>query len=176
MMMIRIKGLSPGQQKLCLLYTDHMVHVGRGARSGIGKVSVIVIVAVFVLIAMIMTIFIIFRLIATMIMSSSSCYHHDHLYDHDHLYIHHLGDHNLDQMTLGECQFQFRHRRWNCSTVDDTTVFGPVLSIREFNDNDDHSDDVEDHHDDDQNDYLQHHERQLLLMQSPAPVSFTGIE
>ena len=32
----RIKGLSPGQQKLCLLYTDHMVHVGRGARSGIG--------------------------------------------------------------------------------------------------------------------------------------------
>jgi len=60
----RIKGLSPGQQKLCLLYTDHMVHVGRGARSGIG-----------------------------------------------------------------ECQFQFRHRRWNCSTVDDTTVFGPVLSI-----------------------------------------------
>jgi len=60
----RIKGLSPGQQKLCMLYTDHMVHVGRGARSGIG-----------------------------------------------------------------ECQFQFRHRRWNCSTVDDTTVFGPVLSI-----------------------------------------------
>merc|ERR1719412_55598 len=57
----RIKGLSPGQQKLCLLYTDHVV---RGARSGIG-----------------------------------------------------------------ECQFQFRHRRWNCSTVDDTTVFGPVLSI-----------------------------------------------
>ena len=65
MMMIRIKGLSPGQQKLCLLYTDHMVHVGRGARSGIGKVSVIV--AVFVLITMIMTIFIIFILIATMI-------------------------------------------------------------------------------------------------------------
>lgn len=60
----RIKGLSAGQEKLCMLYTDHMVHVGRGARSGIG-----------------------------------------------------------------ECQFQFRHRRWNCSTVDDTTVFGPVLSI-----------------------------------------------
>ena len=173
-MMIRIKGLSPGQQKLCLLYTDHMVHVGRGARSGIGKVSVIV--AVFVLITMIMTIFIIFILIPTMIMSSSSCYHHDHLYDHDHLYIDHLGDHNPDQMTLGECQFQFRHRRWNCSTVDDTTVFGPVLSIREFNDNDNHSDDVEDDHNNDQNDYLQHHERQLLLMQSPAPVSFTGIE
>jgi len=60
----RIRGLSKGQEKLCMLYTDHMVHVGRGARSGIG-----------------------------------------------------------------ECQFQFRHRRWNCSTVDDTTVFGPVLSI-----------------------------------------------
>ena len=67
MMMIRIKGLSPGQQKLCLLYTDHMVHVGRGARSGIGKVSVIVIV----LITMIMKIFIIFILITTMIMLSS---------------------------------------------------------------------------------------------------------
>ena len=173
MMMIRIKGLSPGQQKLCLLYTDHMVHVGRGARSGIGKVSVIV--AVFVLITMIVTIFIIFILITTVIMSS--CYHHDHLYDQSHLYIDNLGDHNPDQMTLGECQFQFRHRRWNCSTVDDTTVFGPVLSIREFdNDNDNHSGDVEDDHDNDQNDYLQHHERQLSLMQSPAPVSFTGIE
>ena len=52
---------------LVQLYTDHMVHVGRGARSGIG-----------------------------------------------------------------ECQYQFRNRRWNCTTVDDTTVFGPVLSIREF--------------------------------------------
>jgi len=60
----RIKGLSAGQEKLCMLYTDHMVHVGRGARSGIG-----------------------------------------------------------------ECQYQFRNRRWNCTTVDDTTVFGPVLSI-----------------------------------------------
>jgi len=60
----RIKGLSSGQEKLCLLYTDHMLHVGRGARSGIG-----------------------------------------------------------------ECQYQFRNRRWNCSTVDDSTVFGPVLSI-----------------------------------------------
>lgn len=60
----RIKGLSSGQEKLCMLYTDHMLHVGRGARSGIG-----------------------------------------------------------------ECQYQFRNRRWNCSTVDDTTVFGPVLAI-----------------------------------------------
>ena len=49
-----------------MLYTDHMVHVGRGARNGIG-----------------------------------------------------------------ECQFQFRDHRWNCTTVKDTTVFGPVLSIRE---------------------------------------------
>ena len=63
----RIKGLSAGQEKLCMLYTDHMIHVGRGARSGIG-----------------------------------------------------------------ECQYQFRNRRWNCSTVDDTTVFGPVLSIRKY--------------------------------------------
>jgi len=60
----RIKGLSAGQEKLCMLYTDHMVHVGRGARNGIG-----------------------------------------------------------------ECQFQFRNNRWNCTTVKDTTVFGPVLSI-----------------------------------------------
>jgi len=60
----RISGLSGGQRKLCMLYTDHMIHVGRGARTGIG-----------------------------------------------------------------ECQFQFRNRRWNCSTVDDSTVFGPVLAI-----------------------------------------------
>ena len=30
----RIKGLSEGQEKLCMLYTDHMIHVGRGARNG----------------------------------------------------------------------------------------------------------------------------------------------
>ncbi|KAH6928419.1 hypothetical protein HPB50_015512 [Hyalomma asiaticum] len=57
-------GLSRGQTKLCHLYEDHMPHVGRGARMGIG-----------------------------------------------------------------ECQHQFRHRRWNCSTVADTSVFGPVLNI-----------------------------------------------
>ena len=61
----KIRGLSEGQEKLCMLYTDHMIHVGRGARNGIG-----------------------------------------------------------------ECQWQFRKHRWNCTTVQDTTVFGPVLSIR----------------------------------------------
>ncbi len=60
----QISGLSNGQKKLCMLYTDHMMHVGRGARKGIS-----------------------------------------------------------------ECQYQFRHRKWNCSTVDDTTVFGPIISI-----------------------------------------------
>ncbi|EEC11678.1 conserved hypothetical protein [Ixodes scapularis] len=57
-------GLSRGQTKLCHLYEDHMPHVGRGARLGIG-----------------------------------------------------------------ECQHQFRQRRWNCSTVADNSVFGPVLNI-----------------------------------------------
>ena len=61
----QITGLSSGQKKLCMLYTDHMMHVGRGARNGIT-----------------------------------------------------------------ECQFQFRNHKWNCSTVDDSTVFGPILSIR----------------------------------------------
>merc|ERR1712165_176841 len=60
----QITGLSSGQKKLCMLYTDHMMHVGRGARNGIT-----------------------------------------------------------------ECQFQFRNHKWNCSTVDDSTVFGPILSI-----------------------------------------------
>ena len=61
----QISGLSNGQQKLCMLYTDHMMHVGRGARRGIA-----------------------------------------------------------------ECKFQFNERKWNCSTVEDSTVFGPILSIR----------------------------------------------
>jgi len=65
-----ISGLSSGQRKLCILYTDHMMHVGRGAQRGIT-----------------------------------------------------------------ECQHQFRFRRWNCSTVDKSTVFGPILDFSEFKKN-----------------------------------------
>ncbi|CAG5125417.1 unnamed protein product, partial [Candidula unifasciata] len=32
------------------------------------------------------------------------------------------------KMGIGECQWQFRLRRWNCSTVQDSSVFGPVLN------------------------------------------------
>lgn len=35
-------------------------------------------------------------------------------------------------MGIRECQFQFQTRRWNCSTVDDSSVFGPVVDIGEF--------------------------------------------
>lgn len=63
----QITGLSSGQKKLCMLYTDHMMHVGRGARNGIT-----------------------------------------------------------------ECQYQFKDHKWNCSTVEDSTVFGPILSIRKY--------------------------------------------
>jgi hypothetical protein len=33
---------------------------------------------------------------------------------------------------IAECQWQFRHRRWNCSTAHNTTVFGPMLKIGEW--------------------------------------------
>jgi hypothetical protein len=28
---------------------------------------------------------------------------------------------------IAECQFQFKNRRWNCTTFDDDSVFGPIL-------------------------------------------------
>merc|ERR1712018_930294 len=35
----RIKGLSAGQEKLCMLYTDHMIHVEEEPGAGSGSVS-----------------------------------------------------------------------------------------------------------------------------------------
>ncbi|XP_013395197.1 protein Wnt-5b [Lingula anatina] len=33
------------------------------------------------------------------------------------------------RLGIRECQRQFMERRWNCSTVDDASVFGPVINI-----------------------------------------------
>jgi hypothetical protein len=33
---------------------------------------------------------------------------------------------------IAECQHQFKHRRWNCSTTNNTHVFGPLTKIGEF--------------------------------------------
>ncbi|CAG5127335.1 unnamed protein product, partial [Candidula unifasciata] len=33
-------------------------------------------------------------------------------------------------MGIEECQFQFQDRRWNCTTYNNTSVFGPVLQIK----------------------------------------------
>lgn len=33
------------------------------------------------------------------------------------------------KMGIQECQYQFRNRRWNCSTVDNSSVFGRVMQI-----------------------------------------------
>ena len=32
-------------------------------------------------------------------------------------------------MGIDECQWQFKTRRWNCTTVDEETVFGPLIEI-----------------------------------------------
>lgn len=33
------------------------------------------------------------------------------------------------RLGINECQYQFKNQRWNCSTVDDSSVFGHVLNI-----------------------------------------------
>lgn len=42
-------------------------------------------------------------------------------------HIHYIGE--GAKMGIQECQYQFRNRRWNCSTVDNSSVFGRVMQI-----------------------------------------------
>lgn len=36
------------------------------------------------------------------------------------------------RQALSECKHQFQYRRWNCSLIDDVSVFGPVLSVGKY--------------------------------------------
>lgn len=36
------------------------------------------------------------------------------------------------QLAIEECQYQFRNRRWNCSTLDTLPVFGKVVTQGEL--------------------------------------------
>lgn len=50
-----------------------------------------------------------------------------------HLYQDHMpGVGRGARVSVDECQYQFRNRRWNCSVVHDSTVFGPVVKIGEY--------------------------------------------
>lgn len=42
----------------------------------------------------------------------------------DHIYF--IG--KAARMGIGECQHQFEKARWNCSTYDDSSVFGPIMN------------------------------------------------